>query len=188
MKVAIIDIEGVVADSSARFAKAEEAKQAFVHDFGTSDAFSAGNWGKQRAQDVYWQRAFDPESIALDVPIEGAQDAIRRIERSGYSVFLLTSRPDSLREATLDWLSKHNILLPDWSAYRLIMKMPAFQFVKTPVWKAGIVQSLVTLYGATDVLIVDDEQKNIDEHLKYISVDVQTRECYTSLKEAIGIG
>ncbi len=43
----------------------------------------------------------------------------------------------------------------------LVMKPPAFQYTKTVVWKAGIVQMLAAMFEASEVLFVDDESTNI---------------------------
>lgn len=172
MKLAIIDLDGVIADATARFAKAEEVKQAWL-DKTTLDVTN-----------VYWRAVFNPEYVPLDTLIDGVVEAISFIERypsdqHGYDVIYLTSRPESMREATYNWLFEHELSGP-----KLVMKAPAFQYTKTTVWKAGMVQTLEALYGATDLLIVDDEQVNINEHLKYFSA-VQTREICKSLSEAV---
>lgn len=180
MKLAIIDLDGVIADATARFAKAEEVKQAYI-ERASSELYAAD---EREATNIYWRAVFNPEYVPTDTLIDGVNEALHEIEQQGYDLFLLTSRPESMREATLNWLFSHFILLPEWSDYRLVMKPSAFQYVKTVVWKAGMVQTLEALYGATDLLIIDDEQVNIDEHLKYFS-NVQTRELCKSLAEAV---
>lgn len=179
MKLAIIDLDGVVANADARFAKAEEVKKATWEDrsveLGTKE---------RTATDRYWRTVFDPALVELDTLIEGVTEAIDYLfDDMGYTVVLLTSRPESMREATSKWLWEVALLLPSVTR-NLIMKAPAFQYTKTVTWKAGMVQTLEALYGAIDLLIIDDEQANINEHLRYFS-NVQTRELCKSLAEAV---
>lgn len=169
MKLAIIDLDGVVANVDARFAHAEEVRQTYLYP-DSKDAINA-----------YWQAVFDSEYVPTDTLIDGVNEALLDVQHAGYRLIFLTSRPESMRDATARWLFEHTVYdLDD----ELIMKAPAFQYTKTVVWKAGIVQTLEALYGATDLLIVDDEQANIDEHLKYFNT-VQTREICKSLAEAV---
>ena len=183
MKLAIIDLDKVICNGDARFAKAEEAKQAFVNDllahFGKVDSAS-----EKDATNLYWHTVFTPELVELDTLIDGVHEALDQLQRDGYGVMLLTSRPESMREATEQWLAGKALVNRYLNPFPLIMKAPAFQYVKTTVWKAGMVQTLEALYNVTDLLIVDDEQANINEHLKYFS-NVQTRELCKSLAEAV---
>ncbi len=184
-RIAIIDIDGVVADATTRFAKAEEVKQRYIEELQQE----LGVTDERGATDTYWQTVFSPEHVPLDTLIDGAIEALDTLQFThGYHILFLTSRPEAMRDATAEWLYYHKAnfyrkVLSD--ERRLIMKAPAFQYVKTVVWKAGMVQTLAALYGASDVLIVEDEQVNINEHLKYVSSEVQTRQIYTSLKEAV---
>ncbi len=179
-RLAIIDVDGIIANVDARFAKAEEARNAYLRSQqGIPDGFSKSNIA--HATDLYWRTVFTPELVSLDTLIDGVNDALLDIQVQGYKVVLLTSRPDSMRSATMHWLLDNGL----WDRYNdLVMKAPAFQYTKTTVWKAGIVQTLEAFYAATDLLIVDDEQANINEHLKYFS-NVQTRELCKSLAEAV---
>jgi energy-converting hydrogenase Eha subunit H len=77
-----------------------------------------------------------------------------------------------MRQATEQWLEDHElwtdnsvVVVPNW----LIMKPTSQQFVETAVWKAGMIQMLATLFGATTMLVVEDEQANTDELSKYAS-------------------
>lgn len=188
MKLCICDLDGVIANREAAFAHAEEVKQAFIEQ-ASNDLYAAS---EREAANVYWRAVFDPEYVPMDTLIDGVKEALYDLERNDmggpYEVIFLTSRPESMRDATLQWLSDYGIRYQFNSLHyrkrELIMKPPAFQYVKTTVWKAGMVQTLEALYGATDLLIIDDEQANINEHLKYFSV-VQTRELCKSLPEAV---
>lgn len=177
-KVAFIDLDGVVACPDARFQRAEEARNAFIKRHQETQ-FSS--YSEKEATNIYWCTVFTPELVSLDRPIDDVNGLLLDLENAGYQLLYLTSRPEAMREATLRWLVAFTVFD---SNDKLIMKAPAFQYVKTVVWKAGMIQTLQEMYGATDVLIVDDEQANIDEHLKYFSA-VQTRLLCKSLVEAV---
>jgi hypothetical protein len=173
-RLAIIDVDGIIANVDARFEQAKaDAEGAFVDRA----------YEKRDYDNVYWRAVFNPEYVPMDTLIEGAREAIDCLLKENYTVFFLTSRTEAMRLRTEEWLHNHRIV-PIWEHNRLIMKAPAFQYVKTAVWKAGMVQTLEALYEATDLLIIDDEQANIDEHLKYFS-NIQTRELCKSLAEAV---
>lgn len=132
MDLAIIDLDGVVADSTARFARARRSD-------GSID----------------WAIAFDSDLVALDTLIPHALGAIRRLASGGYEVIFLTSRPQSMRDATQAWLDVHAL-----DGYGLIMKPAHAQFIKTAKWKADEVARMAQLPGVTSLLFVDDEERN----------------------------
>lgn len=189
-KLAIIDIDGVLSDSSARFAKAEEAKATYLATQDMKDA--AKHHGldqiRKEADKVYWQTAFTPELVALDTLIDGVPQALEQIERAGYDVLFLTSRPESMRQTTVDWfwsLSPNFVVLDGEGAYRdqLIMKPASQQFVKTITWKSGIVELLVRLFGVDELLYVDDEQAHCNA-VEALDLDCDRILC-GNLQEAI---
>lgn len=162
MKLCICDLDGVVADATARFEQAKaDAEAAFVDQA----------YEKREYDNVYWRAVFNPEYVPLDTLIDGTAEAINVIEDAGYSIYFLTSRPEHMREASLTWLRKHKVYIKQRGAIdKLIMKSPGFQYVKTVVWKAGMVQTLEALYGVSEVLVIDDEQANLNEIAKYVIV------------------
>lgn len=155
-KLAIIDIDGVLADSTARFAKAEEAKQHYIETT-SNDLYQAD---MREATSVYWQTAFTPSLVWLDTLIDGTKQALEQIGNyAGYDYYFLTSRPESMREETMKWLFHHLAYDSDAS---LIMKPASQQFVKTVTWKSGVVELLVRLFGVEELCFVDDEQAHCD--------------------------
>jgi len=176
IKLCIIDIDGVVADGTARFQRAEEAKQAYEQ---TPESVMRN---ERKGVDIYWQTAFTPELVQLDTPIEGVDQALMDIQERGYKVIFLTSRPESMSHATVQWLFEHTVYDSD---DELVLKAPAFKYTKTPVWKAGMVQTLAHLYGATVVKFIDDEQANWEELLKYTPYADYSLEWFSSLKAAV---
>lgn len=131
-KLAIIDLDGVVANSDERF------KLALRSD-GKTD----------------WKIAFKPEHVSLDVLIDGALEAVDNLESKGHAIIFLTSRPESMREATVIWLATHAL-----DSYELVMKPASKQFTKTVKWKAEEVQRMASLPGIEKVVFVDDEERN----------------------------
>ncbi len=192
-RLAIVDLDGVVAESSARFAKAEEVKATFLDDTARNDLATAhkSDWNavKQEATSLYWQTAFTPELVALDTLIENAIEHIGTLERRGYRVVFLTSRPESMREATAAWMYQQGIMVSPYLSqhspvrYELVMKSSAFSDARiyTKVWKAAMVQTLAGLYGADDIVFIDDEIENCQEACKYQPIPL----VFTSLAEAI---
>ncbi len=187
MKLLVCDLDGVIADNTARFQKAAEAKQEYIE---THEIYDLSISRQHEATSLYWQTAFTPELVSLDTLIPGVLDALDDLATlHDYRIIYLTSRPESMREATIHWLSRNGIQVGLGDNGKqvigfdlLITKPPAFQYTKTTVWKAGMIQTLASLYNATDVLIVDDEQANRDEYLKYLS---DGQHMYRSLQEAV---
>lgn len=156
MKLAIIDLDGVVANSDARFARATVN-------------------GK-----VNWKVAFDPSLVELDTLIDGCPGCIESLEKQGYKAVFLTSRPEPMREATEVWLRKHELLSDGRS---LELKPLSKQFTKTKVWKAQRVLELAREHEATEVLFIDDEPDNAAELMNADAGDVAIS-VWSSLKFA----
>lgn len=165
-KLAFINIDRILTNGDKRFALAEEAKQKCL----------AMNGTRSQSIDCYWRTAFNAEHIALDVPIDGAREALNAIEEK-YDVIFLTSRPEFLRRASLAWLKQHHYM---GISRDMLMKPSSFQYTKTTVWKAGTIHQTAALYGATEVLVIDDEQANLDEVQKYEGSFLLR--CFTSLE------
>ncbi len=165
MKLAIIDLDGVVANVDARFAEAEKAKQTFLQDKEARiEALFSGPGIDKEATNLYWRTVFNPDLVPLDTVIDGANDALLDIQVAGYKVIFLTSRPEHIRDATTRWLFEHTVFD---AGDVLIMKHPSFQYVKTAVWKAGLIPSLAWVYTATDLLIVENWPDNLAEIGRY---------------------
>ena len=172
MRLAVIDLDGVVANVDARFSRAKaDAEAAFVDQA----------YERREYDNVYWRAVFNPAYVSLDTPIDGVNEALLDIQQEGYKVVFLTSRPESMRDATAFWLFGHSVYDGD---DELVMKTGAFQYTKTTVWKAGMVQTLVSLYNAEALLVVDDEMANILEITKY-SESLPAFTAAKSLAEAV---
>ncbi len=182
MKLAVIDLDGVIADPAERFKRAEEAKQVFLQEAEArfETVLHEGTTNKQ-ASDLYWRTVFTPELVNLDTLMPDVNHNLVWLYQQQYKVIFLTSRPEHMRGATEEWLSGHVVSTPGVEDI-LVMKPPAAQYVKTVMWKALTIQMLIALYGAEEALIVDDELANLQELQKY---DVSRMRLCRSLAEAI---
>jgi len=168
LKLAIVDLDMVVADNTKRFENAafmrgywhgqltDKLKEPLANP--TNQAFIEKGLD-DLLENLFWQTAFEPDLVQLDTLIEGVDEALYHLEEElGYHIVFLTSRPESMRQATREWLLKY--LDESLMSWEIVMKPPAFQFVKTVTWKAGTVQMLHRLFEADELLFIDDEVAN----------------------------
>lgn len=183
MTIILCDIDGVVADSSKRFAKAYE---------GMSNL---------RPGQPDWNIAFDSKLIPLDTPIDGALEALQELNKLGWLEFI-TSRPSTLEAATKVWFTWN---LPGFEPNRVNgEKMLAIKFkeqvtphayyvqkfgdkgekwVKTSLWKAAWVEMWAENRNANEVIVfIDDEEIN-RKAVEALGLD--NVKCYASLAEAV---
>lgn len=140
-KIAIVDIDGVLADGSKRFEEADKS-----------------GWPKSGpGANDYWDIVFNKDLIAADTCFEGVNEKLLELKVAGFDIFLVSSRPERLYLVTEGWLSDNQIVV-----YRaLILKPEECQYTKTPAWKASLIHALVLAQGDLEHLIlVDDEQAN----------------------------
>ncbi len=113
VKLCICDIDGVVANPEKRFQAAEIAKSLYLASTDRPDML------QREATDHYWRTVFDPTLVETDTLVdEGVTEAIAAIEQHEenddlWQIVYLTSRPESMREATLDWLTLHRLSGPN---------------------------------------------------------------------------
>lgn len=153
-RLAILDLDGVIADSAARFAKAEEMRDYYRMNYGNAREIYSS------PEDAYWRTAFTPDLVQLDTLIDGVFVDLDSLISAGYRIVLLTSRPESMRKATETWLYGFGIEVSTFGedfGYPLVMKPASAQFVKTVVWKSLTVEMLVRLFGVDDLMVIDDE-------------------------------
>src|SRR5690242_10564399 len=188
MKLAIIDIDGVLCDTTARFGRAREAKTVMLQQHINESDPDRAKAIVQQANDEYWRVAFTPGLLSLDKRIEGVQGALLDIEHAGYHFAFLSSRIEALREATLDWFWFNQSSVYDRIGHgrHLFLKPPAFQYVKTAVWKVGITQMLAAMYDVEAVLFVDDDKENCEAVMQHAGTypTVRTAE---SLETAVAL-
>ncbi len=161
-KLAILDIDGVIADASLRF----QAAKMRADDLYPGDSLADYDY-----RNAYWRCALSDEYVHLDIPVSGANDLLNRLGDDGYHLIFLTSRPLSMSDATYQWFGFHVHLENMTFNTDIVFKAPGFQYVKTPVWKVGMAQTLMAMYEAEaeDTIFVDDEHT------------VEGLKCYKSL-------
>lgn len=197
-KITFIDIDNVIADPSARFAKAEEAKMAYLAtcELPEQDEFFGTRVGEhvyqdsdvKRATNIYWRTAFTPELVRLDTLIDGTREALDHLDYVYERLYLLTSRPESMRQATVDWFWRHSpvvALRSDGQSDPFILKPASQQYVKTITWKSGVVELLVRLFGVDELLYVDDEPRH-REAIAALNLPCELK-IAASLQEAIAL-
>ena len=182
-RVCFVDLDGVIVNRDARLARAREVYVEKMTAQGKEPLPLSYDW---RTFD--WETFCDPRLVSLDTLIEGAKEALehlRYVQR--YELLFLSSRPETMRAATVTWLYSKDILfyLGGLGQVALILKSPAFQSLKTPVWKAGMVQMLTLFMGVDTVLFVDDREENIQQVLKHVDTQRCSIKAYTSLADAV---
>ena len=60
-------------------------------------------------QKLDWNVFFDPKNIDLDLPNKTVIAALNSLKKSGYSIYIMSGRLSTTREATIRWLKKHCI-------------------------------------------------------------------------------
>lgn len=134
-KTAFIDLDGTVCNSEKRFAQA---------------------WQRGR---IDWSIAFHPPLLELDELIAGTETALEKFEQDGWQIVFLSSRPESLRRATRDWLRRHDLLHGQHGERRIILKPSHQRTTNTPKWKAEIV--CAAGLNQAEVIVVDDASENL---------------------------
>lgn len=135
-KTAFIDLDGTVCNVEKRFAHA---------------------WQQGR---IDWSIAFHPPLLELDELIAGSEAALEKFEQDGWEIIFLSSRPETLRRATRDWLRRHDLLHGQTGEERrIILKPSQHRWTNTPRWKAEIV--CATGLNRDEVVVVDDAGENL---------------------------
>lgn len=170
MKLVLCDIDDVVCLPELRREKAEEAKHAFFDKHRVpGGSLEQGANLERAATSEFYRVLFTPALIELDTLLPDVLERLDVLSQLGYQVMFLTSRPESMRDATVKWLAQHSIeIVPvgtgvpgqDW----LVMCASAFRngYTKTTVLKAGLVETFAHLFGVSELIFVDDNQKNIE--------------------------
>jgi len=56
-----------------------------------------------------WDKFFDPKNINFDIPNQTVIDMADMLSQQGFTIWILSGRSDVTHQATIDWLSKHNV-------------------------------------------------------------------------------
>src|SRR6266568_8015483 len=125
-KLAIVDLDRVVADSSIRFGQA-------LRPNGSTN----------------WYIALDPARVKYDTLIPNADKALAFIQEKGFELVFLTGRPESMRNATEAWLALHGI-----ATYEMVMR-PDGNFTPAPEFKQSKASEIIIQKQPDTVLFID---------------------------------
>jgi hypothetical protein len=126
-KLAIVDLDKIVFDSSIRF-----------------------NAATRPDNSINWRVALDPALVRHDTLILGAEIALDLIQSKGYKLLFLTGRPEKMRQATVEKLAEY--LITD---YELIMR-PDGNFTKAPEFKYEKIAEIVASRQPETLIFIDD--------------------------------
>jgi hypothetical protein len=170
MKLALIELDVVLCDNSARMAEAE----------------ASGFPSKGEGADRYWEIAEQVEKVAADLPVEGVVEAVEELEREGWTVVFMSSRLSSrLWAVTVSWLEWHGLL--DYSRRDVVLKPGALRMMKTTTWKGSMARSFVKgcWREGDELLLVDGRPENLEAMVKEVSYSRARIVTATSLQEAL---
>lgn len=153
-KLAIADFDGVIADVAEHVKIARQRAQAFVRE----QAIDGENEAERKALSsfFYSERGFfDNTLITYDQLVRDCQQALASLLQQYDKVVVLTSRPLSMREATLQWFSRY---CPGCEGIDFIFKDTEERVLKTATWKARTVVRFAEQYET--ILFIDDDERN----------------------------
>lgn len=129
MKLAVINLDNVVVNSSKRFemARMENGR-------------------------IDWGIALDPANVKYDVIIPGAHKALQMIASAGYDVLFLTGRPEEMRLATYEWFAQNGI---DPANVKMGMR-PENDYSKAGDFKMRELDKIIKQLNPDEMLVIDD--------------------------------
>jgi uncharacterized HAD superfamily protein len=155
VKVALVDIDGPVADNSARENFARIVVQSAMKQVAS---FLDEKESEDLRKKIFYHEAafYRPDKVLEDKLVHGAQVDLFKLHEAGYEIRYLTSRPDHLFTVTGAWLKKQQLPV----AEVLCKHMGAFRFIRSDLWKEGVVEILIRSLNISHLIFVDDEEKN----------------------------
>lgn len=140
----VIDIDGTIADCQHRIHLIRDAN------------------GNEKPK-TEWGPLFAPEQIAADTPIGPAFRHFSSFGEfnHGPHVFL-TSRPESCRVATMDWLVKHKFAPPVPGVRRLVMKPNCVRLMRAMVFKPAALEVLQSEYPEYQLVLIEDYDRVLE--------------------------
>lgn len=103
--IAICDFDGIIADIAEHTKIAQERARTFVLQQTPGQDHAAER--KALSRFFYSERGFfDTRLIEDDQLMDGCHQALAHLAREYDQVVVMTSRPPSMREATLQWFSR----------------------------------------------------------------------------------
>lgn len=99
-RACVIDIDGTIADESARRAKAEKESP------------------KEKDKKGFYNIYFSPELIAADKPIEKARETLAWVSGQGVDIYYVSSRPQKCLKASMKWIEDNRFPKAAWVYHR----------------------------------------------------------------------
>ena len=152
--IAICDFDGVIADSAEHTKIAQERAKAYL----LQQASSLDREDERKALSSFFyseQGFFDNRLIEYYQLMAGCSEALACLSEQYDHVIVLTSRPLSMREATLQWFTRW---CPGYENITFIFKDSDESTIKTAAWKAHIVASFAKQYHT--ILFIDNDKRN----------------------------
>jgi hypothetical protein len=147
--LALIDIDGILADSSRRENECREIRETargqlyYVPGSLDWDKFLDGELA-DRLDEVKWRSA--PRRLEV-------------LRRAGWRICFCSSRPERMREGTQRWLDRHGLRADE----EIVLKPEEARFVRTAEWKPRRMIDLAAAAGVGDrVIALDDEHSILD--------------------------
>ncbi len=153
-RIAVCDFDGVIADITEHTKIAQERAKAFV----LQQALELDAVAERKALSRFFyseQGFFDTRLIEHDQLMSGCHQALAHLAQAYDKVVVVTSRPPSMREATLQWFSRW---CPGYENIEFIFKDIEESVLKTATWKARLVAHFARQYET--ILFIDDDERN----------------------------
>ena len=99
-RACVIDMDGTIADESARRAKAEAEHP------------------KEKDEKGYYKSYFSPELIALDKPIEKSREVLNWVSAQGVDIYYVSSRSQNCLKASIKWIEDNKFPKGKWVYHR----------------------------------------------------------------------
>jgi phosphoglycolate phosphatase-like HAD superfamily hydrolase len=99
-RACIIDMDGTIADESARRAKAEAEHP------------------REKDKSGYYKLYFSPELIATDKPIEKSREVLAWVSAQGIDIYYVSSRSQGCLKASMKWLEDNKFPKGKWVYHR----------------------------------------------------------------------
>ena len=163
--IAFVDGDGVLWNCDERFDLALKlANKWFPTD--QIENMSQLNIATYSYKNTFWRIVFLPDLVALDTPIDGAQEALEEIYHRYWRTWILTSNPEHTFDARRVWLEQYDFL-PNVA---LLTKPADQQYTKTTKWKSEMVHQKIIETGAQRVIFIDDEIANSQQVATMLSI------------------
>jgi len=161
-KACVIDLDGTVANETARREKAEK------------------ECPKEKDKKRYYTIYFSPELIAKDTPIKKSREVLKWVTDRGVDIYYVSSRNQNCLKASMKWL-EDNGFPPGKRVYH--QKSPE----KSVPYKTGVIKKI---QRTADVLFgVGDSDTDVEAYencgIKAIKVEVNSEEDWERVKTEI---